>query len=382
VHGRLTLRGAAPPVGAYRLQASPLDEREEIPVPEIARHVIPSADGTFRIDALPPGRWYVAIERVERESRVDSFGELIAAMKPSLSWGIGKPRGEEVEVPAGNTAEVVWEIDAATASPGGEAATVSGRVTVDGVPGAGLEILARTETDTWSVYETQFAITATDGTFVRNDVARRPFELVVRDPNSPLLPLWSRRIDPSAGAAEVRVAITRATLNVRIVDAHGRPAAQHEVFVDGAHSDGGHFVAQALTDPAGRCTLPVFQGAADIRVRGSSGHAELAGRSLSGASTVELRLTTSGMFTGRVLSTPEFDAEWIGLAPMTEAGGWWSMWSLDDDGSFVISDLEPGRYRVTLQGSGETRAALPGEIEVGPDGRLGEILRVGALVER
>ncbi len=91
IAGRLTLRGAAPARGTFRLTASSLDGLAGTPAPNIARVTVPADDGSFRFDDLAPGRWEVAIDRVDKQDASNSFGGLIEAMTPSLSWGY-RPR--------------------------------------------------------------------------------------------------------------------------------------------------------------------------------------------------------------------------------------------------------------------------------------------------
>lgn len=357
IEGEVTEDGKPPEPGKYMVVASKRDETSG-PVSGMPSMTVLATDGTFALRGLQPGSWHVEV--VKSVQAISSFGSMAEMMM--MARMMDDLPEQDVELGAGKTVQVRLETNAPRVVEG-PSANVSGTAFVDGRAAEGMIVHG------WSEQRLSAKVDA-GGQFDLGPVKEGHVYLRLVDMGDGGLmnfdgELWSQMVEVKSGN-DVRLTIEVSTggLSGVVLDLSGRPAAGVPVSAERVSAPGENAArggrSRSMTDAEGRFDLPRL-AAGNYRVVAHSenvgqGHASVQ-VPVSGRATVRIDLQrtfrVSGTLDRRPLALPE-DQQWVWMsfervveanetAPRNRGGA-----QVDDDGSFQMAGLLPGRYRVQV----------------------------------
>ena len=398
IRGRLFDRGEPAQPDKWRLLAISEERKTESGMPRPVGQALPDADGHYVFRGLAPGPYTVYVESSLAD--VTSFGALFEKLKGTYTMSFFRNvRQEDVVVQPGQEARLDLDIDATRGVPGMPAVRLSGRITVDGAPAAGVELRSG------AFFESLLTKTQADGGYVVDRLRPQTLWLNVVDPRYPEDSLFRNKVIVRGDRdLQLDIELRTGTLRGRVLAKTGEPAAGHTVRIGGwvksstRDSSGSAKPSQesdrtpprcersVKTDADGRFEVRVSEGTYTCRIAGAKGRVLSEEITVAANATVdcEITLRPDGVLAGKVvLDQPisQFEWLWVRMQRDGERDPGWFVSYVEDDGTFHFADAVPGRYQLFLQGSNyEERKADPHIVDIPEGGRLEQVLRAGDLV--
>jgi RNA polymerase sigma-70 factor (ECF subfamily) len=250
-------QGSAGRRPGFRLRRGKGQDAEMVP-PAGADAAYVQPDGTFRIDGVPPGEWWLALEPWDRTEG-----------KQRISVGWAAVAVARVAVRAGETTDT--RVDLASWQP----ATLTGTVRCNGelVRDGRVEIaIAHASPEYPNARWLQPAATAGDGTFRYRGRGGIVTVGVRRgDPNGATHVVFARQsaVLPPGGSLSLDVDVVACPVRLRAVDAGGAPVAHAELVL--VSDDGSLVHGLRATDADGRTAGETEPGAFAVRLGSPQG---------------------------------------------------------------------------------------------------------------
>ncbi len=312
----------------------------------IARFAHVNADGTFRLEHVPPGRyaWEVATNfladtlPLALSGRMEDYYDMDKGHFED-TWARG-----EVVVAAGEVARVDPGIEPRAVG----SAAIEGRLTVHGEPRAGALIVLKSEEDD------RVARTSVRGTFAFREVVPGEVELVVAHLSSALGSIardrnLRREFEVAPGAVEfVELELTPTEVSIEVLGG-GQPLADARISIG---SDDGHVTARS--DVNGRARLqPLVAGALRWQVVAEGwvpASGELHVESGATDTHVPVELEPAAPFAGQVLWS-EFSASPYAILDVRVPGeeDVRERVRVGENGEFTLRWLGPGEYEAVCR---------------------------------
>jgi hypothetical protein len=357
IEGVLTDGGAVPtPPGKWTVAATFLGRGFD----RMPRMAVPDADGRFHFAALTPGDYMlVAVPTLDVVTSPGKLMEFGMGMQFS-----GDPKDQRVSLAPGETAQVAF--DATAEEPiDGPAARITGFVTLDGRPAEGCIVRG------WGSSRRLFAEVDQSGRFDLGLVPAGNVSLQLRDKpsmdpfdfDSRRGELWSQSLQVEGGQdQDLVIEILTSSISGEVILPNGSPAAQANVELTGSVAGEGGMRGSTIdfrtrTDDRGRFEFERITSATyTIEVEADGHRGRLGdvvappGGGLRGL-VVELHRTYAVRGTVDVSIFGDEKPRWMWLnlvhaspdgVVSTSSGG------VDAEGSFFVSDLEPGTYTASL----------------------------------
>ncbi len=363
IDGEVTEEGKPPELGKYMVVANRPWTELRGAVSGMPAMTVLSADGTFALRGLQPGKWRVEV--VKSMQAVKSFGsmaEMMMAMRMT-----GDLPEQDVDLVPGKSVHVRLETKTRRVVDG-PSANVSGTAFVNGRPAQGMVVYG------WSEQRVSAEVDAV-GQFDLGPVKEGNIHLRLVDNSDSVAgfnnDLWSQSVVVKA-ANDVRltIEITTGACSGVVYDLEGRPAVGVRVNAMNVPAPGdnrgGGSRGRAMTDsegrfdfqrlPAGRYTLVADAAALG---RGSASVDVLSSGRVTARIALERTFTVAGTFDRKPLDLKQeenMNGVWLSFEYQLPAGstvpdrGSSSSGSsmVDDDGSFRAKGLAPGSYRVRV----------------------------------
>jgi protocatechuate 3,4-dioxygenase beta subunit len=367
IEGTLTDGGKPATPGKYavvvehRLRSMPAGRGA---IEEVPGLLTPGLEGEFTARALQPGTYRVqaipALDAVTSPGGVMNLGQGMFMSEQNMPQS-------EVEVVSGQTTNV--ELDIGREQYTGPVGAVFGSVSVDGRLAAGYVMRA------WTSAGRRVAAVDAAGRFDFQAMPAGRVHLTLMSSNASMFDrrgIWNTSFELEAAASkELVIDIQMTSLRGQALRPDGSPAAGVHVQAIGRPFDEasgtGNSWSSELTDAAGRFAFTdVPAGTFTLRVDGDGSEAlrgELGdlraegGRPLDG---LRLQLRAAIKVSGRVdlaVFATKPDWIWVGIhrpdqkdPGKPDRSNQITGFSVEDDGSFVTHELDPGRYFVRLHG--------------------------------
>jgi hypothetical protein len=345
ITGRLFDHGAPADPRRWTVVADVGAWTTSVPLPDLRAGL--AADGTFRFPHVAPARYRLRAERaVEAPLSLGRLAEEVRQLTRPMLFG-EDPIAYAVEVTAGATATISFDVDPNQPRPGELAAQLHGSARVDGAPLAGLELERRVDAFRWVA----IATVAADGSFVVPALPPGEQRLRLRDA-ARWEDLWEGQLELRGGETRrLDLVLATGTLRGTAAFATGLSTAGHAVLAHGT-ALGGTVVRRTRIAPDGAYELALPAGAYMVHASGPDGESEPVPVSIdAGSAAPPLRITLRELpvVSGRITADVPLRGALLTLhSKSPEDGDSWRT-EVMKDGTFHFGHLKPLVYELELR---------------------------------
>jgi hypothetical protein len=369
--GKLTDGGRPPAVGRWMIVLERMHADDAQPAArELPQLTMPDLEGAFVFAALQPGKY-----RVTSQDSAADIGTIAGLMdymgrrSQIIPW-----TKAEVDLHAGERAEVRIEAMVDVAPVTGPGAIVRGTVIIDGAPGEGAVVVGNSKNPDRN------ATSRVDraGTFDLGRMPAGPIRVVVVPKEVAEARLWEnlfshhfvRDLTVVDGVPqELAIAIATGSVAGGVRNALGAPVDNAKIVLFDRGGEGRSSALRVLhTDASGAFRLAgLATGSYEVQAQkdgvgsAAKGRVEVTAGAEAGPLWLTLRVTTK--VSGRVDVARFAKQTWLSLTLYPLSGGEPVRGGALPDGRFEVQDVPEGRYRVEVQQAGATPVYAAGEIE-------------------
>jgi hypothetical protein len=372
ITGKLTDGGRVPAPGRWMIVLERLyAEGADPAVRDMPQLTMPDLEGAFAFGALQPGKY-----RVTSQDSAADIGTIAGLMdymgrrSQIIPW-----TKAEVELHAGERAEVRIEAMVEVAPITGPGAIVRGTVIIDGAPGEGAVVVGNSKNPDRNV--TSRVDRA--GTFDLGRMPAGPIRVVVVPKEVAEARLWEnlfshhfvRDLTVVDGVPqELAIAIATGSVTGGVRDPMGAPVDNAKIVLIDRGGEGRSSALRVVhTDASGTFRLAgLATGSYEVQAQkdgigsAAKGRVDVIAGAEAGPLWLTLRVTAK--VSGRVDVARFAKRTWLSLTLYPLAGGDPVRGGALAEGQFEVKDVPEGRYRVEVQQVGETQVYAAGEIDV------------------
>jgi hypothetical protein len=372
IAGRLTDGGRPPAVGRWMIVLERIYAADAEPAArELPQLTMPDLDGAFAFAALQPGKYRVTSQ--DSAADVGTIAGVIGYLdrrQKIIPW-----TKAEVDLHAGERAEVRLEAMVEAAAITGPGAVVRGTVLLDGVPGEGALVVGNSKNPDRN------ATSRVDrgGAFDLGRMPAGPIRVVVVPKEVAEARLWENLFSHhfvqdltvvDGVPQELAIAIATGAVSGVVRDPRGAPVDNAKIVLFDRGGQGRSSALRVLhTDASGTFRLAgLATGNYEVQAEkegiGSAAKGRVDVVAGTEAAPLWLTLRVTAKVSGRVDVARFAKRNWLSLTLHPLAGGEPVRGGALAEGPFEVRDVPEGRYRVEVQQVGDAEVYSAGEMDV------------------